>query len=99
MRAEVELTAGPDDAGPTHYDRDAADGCQCRTCRRRRAMLEPGLVPRVDGVTGRSFSNPDDEPGLPPRHVRTGQFLAERHPVHDGRNVKGEFVEDGVYGD
>jgi len=31
-----------------------------RTCRRRTAMLEPGLVPRVDGVTGRAWSNPDE---------------------------------------
>jgi hypothetical protein len=85
--AEVELTAGPDD-GP-HHDHN----CDCRTCRRRAALKGEGIVPLVNSIDA------PGEPDVPPRHVRTGQFLAERHPVHDDRNVKGEFIEDGSYVD
>jgi hypothetical protein len=89
MRAEVELTAGPDDAGPNHHD---ADGCQCQTCRRRTAMLEPGLVPRIDGVTARSWPNPDyREPDMPFRHPDSGKFVSPPHPQHDDRDVKGRY--------
>ena len=97
MRAEVALTAGPDDAGPNHHD---ADGCQCQTCRRRTAMLEPGRVPRVDAVTGRSWPNPDEpDQDLPPQHPITGRFMADRHAVHPDRNVNGEFIDEDAYDD
>src|SRR6266481_4263719 len=97
MRTEVALTAGADDAGPNHYD--AVDGCQCKTCKRRRAMLGEGIVPRVDGVTARSWPNPDPHgtPDIPPRHPTSGQFLSPEHPIHDGRDVRGRIAEDGVY--
>src|SRR5258708_990217 len=98
MKAEVVLDAGPDDAGPNHHD--DRDGCCCRTCRRRAAMLGEGIVPRVDAVTGRSWPNPNSrEPDMPPRHRETGRFLADRHALLDNRNVKGEFIDEGAYDD
>jgi hypothetical protein len=88
----VTLTAGPDDPGPTHYDRDA-DGCQCKTCKRRRAMLGEGLVPRIDGVTGRAWSNPDPHgtPDIPPQHPVTGRFMSPPHPEDASRDLRGRF--------
>jgi hypothetical protein len=51
-------------------------------------------VSRIDSIEDRR-----GEPDMPPRHPETGRFLAERHPVHADRNVKGEFIEDGSYVD
>jgi hypothetical protein len=54
----------------------------------------------VDGVTGRAFANPPygrHETDLPLRHCESGRFLADRHPIHDDRNVKGEFIDEGAY--
>ena len=90
----VTLDAGPDDNAQRH-DRN----CECRTCRRRAALRGDGIIPRIDGVTARSFPNPPyREPDLlPPRHPETGQFLAERHPVHDGRDRRGRYIDEGAY--
>ena len=85
MRSKIELTAGPDD-GPHHHE-----NCDCRTCRRRAAMLGEGIVPRVDAVTAKSWPNPDDH-GTPPRHPHTGRFMAPAHPDHDGRDTKGRYL-------
>jgi hypothetical protein len=91
----VTLDAGPDDDALRHNQ-----NCRCRTCRRRTAMLEPGRVPRVDAVTGRSWPNPDEpDQDLPPQHPITGRFMADRHAVHPDRNVNGEFIDEDAYDD
>jgi hypothetical protein len=88
----VTLDAG-NDAHP--------DGCLCRSCKRRRAMLAEGIVPRVDAVTARAWSNPDHEPDMlpyPPQHPVTGRFMSPPHPDHDDRDTKGRFIDSELAG-
>jgi hypothetical protein len=76
-------------------------------------LREPGLVPRVDGVSAEAFHTPPPRAPLQhrdyefgrfisppqPQHPVSGRFMVERHALHADRNVKGEYIDEGDYAD